>query len=135
QHSHRRARDARPWLRGGSGNRLRQPDPDHRRRLLEVPVMEEFGMNVARAALMAVIIAAGTIPLARAQDHAEHGEEHHVEEIGSMRISHAFMAVPEAGAPAVVFLEIENEGSPDRLLSASSSFAGSAEISGFTLLA
>jgi len=89
-------------------------------------------MNTVRAA--AIFIATAIVPLASAQDHGD-GDGHHVDMIGPIQISHAFMAMPEPGAPAVVFFEIDNEGIGDRLLSASSPFAGNAEISGFTLIA
>jgi periplasmic copper chaperone A len=60
-------------------------------------------------------------------------EHEHVATAGDIRIVHAWARAAAAGSDTLVFMDIENKGTADRLLSAETSKAEKAEIAGITM--
>ncbi len=63
--------------------------------------------------------------------HAE--EDEHVATVGDIRIVHPWARAAAAGSDTLVFMDIENKGATDRMLSVETGKAGNAEIAGITM--
>jgi copper(I)-binding protein len=62
------------------------------------------------------------------------GEDLHVTVAGEIRLLHPWARAAEAGSSTLVFLDIENGGSADRLMSARSDLADGARLVGMVLV-
>lgn len=85
-------------------------------------------MKIAAGLIGAVALATIFCGAARAQDSHE-GHEHSTE-VGSITVEHAWARAAGSGADTLVFMDIENAGEADELVSASTDIAASATIVG-----
>lgn len=84
-----------------------------------------------RALSIALIMSVMAAPMGFAEDH-DHGE-HHVFQTDGIEIVHPWARAAAAGAEALVFFEVHNEGEADRLLGATTDIAGEVHIVGLTM--
>lgn len=80
-----------------------------------------------RNAMFALVLSAPMIVPVQAEEHE------HVAAAGDIRVVHAWARAAAAGSDTLVFMDIENKGAADRLLSAETGEAKSSELVGITM--
>lgn len=81
--------------------------------------------------MRAAILAAAVLLLATP---SRAGDDSHVAVAGDIRLLHAWARAADAGSSTLVFVDIENDGSADRLAAVRSDVAGGARLVGMTLI-
>lgn len=84
-------------------------------------------------ALLALLCAAGGAYTVMQLMHGNHGEMTTQSNAGSLTLGNATASFTIAGRPGAVFLTIENKGSADKLISASSSLSNRIELHTHTM--